>query len=150
MRPLERYELIYNENINKFVLGGNLTLFDITLNEPVSQIDLNGITNMLKEGKLYALIVYLNNATSEISSAPVYFGTTPVMNISSTGSWFYCSPFLFTIFKNGNNVYICGNVGSNSYSNAYTQCSLLTSNEYIKSNSSNYPAGTRFIIKEVA
>ena len=50
LQPSTKYELIYKEDGNKFELGGLKTLFDFTLEQAVNQIDLEGLSNKLKEG----------------------------------------------------------------------------------------------------
>lgn len=149
LQPNSRYTLIYNEDTNSYKIK-NL-LFDITLTEEVNQIDLTGITDMLEEGKVYTLIAYLNNATSSISNSLVYLGTVPVIRVSSSGGWFYCSPFIFIKFKYNNEINICGMVGSESSNYSIVRISKLTGAENINTGgSSTFPIGTRFIIKEVA
>lgn len=142
LQPSTKYELIYNEDSNKFEEKG--ILYDITLAEAVNQVDLNGIENKLKIGKLYELIVIGNTSVGQ----GIMFGTCACGYISDTSKG---SIGLFIMSDNiGTIKSVCISGGSSGDVGHFD--GSINGNEYIKIYTSQYKfnTGTRIIIKEVA
>ncbi len=137
--PNQKYELVYDGE--KFV-ENNKVLYDITLEEAVSQIDLTGIADMFKVGKNYSFHVMgtaaENNTISLGSKAMGYLKTSQYQSIA-----------YFTVSITNMGKVLTG-VYSGSGNVAIVDSSVISNNEYIKqANNKNINVGTRFIIKEI-
>lgn len=145
LQPSTKYELIYNESNDEFKLGGLQTLFDITLTEDVNQVEFSNLKEMLKIGKVYALII---NGKTDLATN-IAFTQSGRMFTYSTGDVIY-SPVIFSKFET-TYTGICGIClgNGNSYTNPET--TNFSDNILRCDNSSRkFKAGTRIIIKEVA
>lgn len=145
LKPSTKYELIYNETTDKFEIGGLATLFDIKLEESVKQIDLSGISNMLKEGKIYLLEV---NGSIQSNNNYATFGNynnSIYMNTTNTSNMILFMPYTYE-----NKKYIaCWS--TLRVNDAFVKCytAQIEDYEYLKC-SNNFNEGTRITIKEVA
>lgn len=145
LQPSTKYELIYKEDTDKFELGklSDKILYDITLNEAVNQVDLTGISDILKDGKVYSLIIIGKlNTENDID-----FGSNNVGDLRTSDS---SNLIFFTPYTYNNRRKIKG-IGC--YSSGVIQIdSYIESYEYIKCSTSSvtFNVGTRIIIKEVA
>lgn len=141
--PGSKYELIYDGE--RFI--DNKILYDITLSEAVNQIDLHGISDKLRDGKIYALIII----GSVSSNSSIQFGNNNFGYLRNTK---YPNLSVFSVYKDNNETTIFGFYTSSSI-NAYNGLSHLKTSsnnyEYIKNTSTNaiFNTHTRFIIKEV-
>ncbi len=136
LQPSTKYELIYNEDEDKFELGGAKTLFDITLTESVSEIDLTGITELLDTNKCYLL----NIGGTSPTSTNIYIGNSETI-YASLNTTYRSTSSIFTVEKWDGNINI-----------KFARPSITTSinlDERIWSYGT-INAGTRIIIKEVA
>lgn len=147
--PGKKYELVYNEEEDKFKIG-KLTdsiLYDITLTQQVNQIDLTGISDKLKLDKTYCMIVQGTATTaSNICLGTDNFGYLYAGGSSSNSrnSTAFFAPYLYNGIK-----YIAG--FASSISGAANLLSQIQNAEYLKLAGASYKfnEGTRIIIKEV-
>lgn len=140
LQPSTNYELIYDEERNIF--RESKTIVDITLSESVNQIDLIGISDKLKIGKVYSLqILGFSSTNSTFAFGSTNFGYIWTMKP-------YSSEFI--VWENGGNKYL-GSLGLSSATAVTYYIPQINNYEYIKMNSTyTFNAGTRIIIKEVA
>lgn len=146
LQPRTKYELIYNEDENKFELGGaGKIIFDTTLTSNVNSIDTN---IQLIDNKLYKFQI-----RGSLSSAGSVVCTNENGNIiaecyvtTSTASPF-CSEF--TICGDTTNIIEKGSSSVSMHSAYFTGSSTIkTIKAY--TTSTNITSGTRIIILEVA
>ena len=147
LQPSQKYELIYNEDTNKFTLDGLMNtkvLYDIILSENVTQIDLTGLANKLDENKLYIVGVRLGSIVSgsQQNINLSNFSFTQLGTDKSSGASF------FKAYKYTGKTYITGV----TYNNRTIYSVALDDNEKISMQSAGtlISAGTRIIIKEVS
>lgn len=144
LQPSTKYELIYKADENKFIFG-NLTdkqpLFDITLTEAVNQVDLTGITNMLKIGKLYELIIIGIVTTS----GNAQMGSDNFAYLYQNAN----NPCALTMFT-FDGTYIVGFRTYTDSSGGRVKSQILNNENIRLSGTNTFKIGTRIIIKEVA
>lgn len=149
LKPSKEYGLIYNQSQNKFLLDDLMksekeSLFDITLSEAVNQVDLVGISDKLKIGKLYEiLIIGTTNSNDHLKFGTNYCGYSSTISKAIISLF---SPFLDTGILSVSTLWEESNTGY------YNVTSVIQGHEYIKCDTASvsFNAGTRIIIKEVA
>ncbi len=142
-----KYKLIYNEFSNKFEIEDPKILFDITLTNSVNQIDLTGISDMLKEEKMYSIII---KGTISSSSA-IKFGSNAIGYLETNGRRIVEAIFVPNTFDNEKILFANWPSNSSLNSSPLFNYTTITNNEYIKCSTTSvqFNAGTRIIIKEV-
>lgn len=152
LKPLAKYELIYDETNNRFNLGKLIdnTLLDITLTESVTQIQIDGLFDKFKTNVLYMCIV--NGGAN--NNYNIYMGKNDTTGInlptisSTTTPYNYVSFFSFS--KKESNIVSWDSIYSNGSNYVSAHNNLSNPQDIIAIYGSSFIAGTRIIIKEVA
>lgn len=140
-----KYEIIYDEINNMFKVN-NHTIFDITINETVDEIETNLKVKDFIVGRVYIAFIFgmENNATATVGLIGINENTGIL--IGSINSVF--SPSIAFIYNNGeglSSLYKSNSSGFGSSSHEMEQ------NQFVKIKPNNYPLlnGTRIVIQEV-
>lgn len=141
-----KYEIVYDNILNKYKVKSNKVIYDIKLSEDVNSVDLPDIIKKLDYGKIY--ILYVNG--TQTNSSTFYFGSNIGGYLQYDGKFTSLSFFMLDSknVEKGNLTIYC----PMSYGTAQglrTTITNLVGNETITA-SGVFGAGTRIIIKEVA